>query len=144
MSINVKACVDCGRPPRPRSKRCWSCTKAKDKADKRHYESERARLKRQGPGFTTFEWACMRSFFGNRCLSCGRKDGAHNSLQPDHVIPLSRGGAHCIRNIQPLCSRCNSTKKEKSTDYRDPEKLEAFLIALEQAKEELEQIRCHR
>jgi 5-methylcytosine-specific restriction endonuclease McrA len=28
----------------------------------------------------------------------------------DHVVPLSRGGAHAIDNLVPACARCNQSK----------------------------------
>lgn len=28
----------------------------------------------------------------------------------DHVMPISRGGAHSVENFQPLCRHCNSLK----------------------------------
>lgn len=28
----------------------------------------------------------------------------------DHVLPLSRGGRHCIANIVPACKNCNQKK----------------------------------
>jgi 5-methylcytosine-specific restriction endonuclease McrA len=31
----------------------------------------------------------------------------------DHVIPLAKGGAHCMRNLVPACKRCNSRKGSK-------------------------------
>lgn len=37
----------------------------------------------------------------------------------DHVIPLSRGGAHGLWNMQPLCKSHNSSKRNlNNTDYR--------------------------
>ena len=41
-----------------------------------------------------------------RCVQCGSQD----SLEFDHVIPLSRGGANTERNLQLLCERCNRQK----------------------------------
>jgi 5-methylcytosine-specific restriction endonuclease McrA len=43
------------------------------------------------------------------CNSCGSKE----SIQIDHVIPLSRGGSHGIGNLQPLCKSCNISKNAR-------------------------------
>lgn len=40
---------------------------------------------------------------------CSIKDGYH----VDHIVPLSKGGAHEARNIQLLCQPCNSHKWAK-------------------------------
>lgn len=40
-----------------------------------------------------------------------------NDLQFDHVIPLSRGGAHSMENIKPSHARCNLRKGAK-LEYR--------------------------
>jgi 5-methylcytosine-specific restriction endonuclease McrA len=36
--------------------------------------------------------------------------GAHDALEPDHRVPLARGGSNSIENILPACSRCNQRK----------------------------------
>lgn len=44
--------------------------------------------------------------FGNACAYCGNG----NSLQVEHVVPISRGGTNTLGNIIPACSRCNANK----------------------------------
>ena len=43
---------------------------------------------------------------GGRCVDCG----ATRELEFDHVIPVSMGGAHTVRNLQLLCVSCNAAK----------------------------------
>ena len=75
----------------------------------------RARLRGAAGGHTGAEWEKLKRRFGNRCLCCG---DTGSKLTPDHVIPLCKGGANDISNIQPLCGLCNSRKGVKETDYR--------------------------
>jgi hypothetical protein len=30
----------------------------------------------------------------------------------DHVLPLSRGGRHCVSNVVPACGQCNKVKAD--------------------------------
>lgn len=46
---------------------------------------------------------------GGRCRQCG----STHQLHFDHVIPISRGGANTIANIQLLCGACNRAKGAK-------------------------------
>lgn len=71
-------------------------------------------------GFSGWDWLYLRRSYGFRCLACWRKESDDFWLTPDHVIPLSLGGAGTIDNIQPLCKSCNSRKGRKTTDYRPP------------------------
>ena len=64
--------------------------------------------------FTLAGWGALKEKYGNVCLCCY----APRKLEPDHIIPLSRGGNNFIDNIQPLCGTCNRRKKTKTTDYR--------------------------
>ena len=48
------------------------------------------------------------ALFGNCCAYCGSYEGLN--IQLEHVIPRSKEGAHCLANIIPACSTCNSSK----------------------------------
>ena len=37
-------------------------------------------------------------------------------MQIEHVVPISKGGAHDIDNIVPACAACNSSKGAKDMD----------------------------
>lgn len=47
---------------------------------------------------------------GYRCRACGFsvQDGAH--LHIDHIVPVSKGGASAMGNLQTLCTACNIGK----------------------------------
>jgi 5-methylcytosine-specific restriction endonuclease McrA len=61
-----------------------------------------------------FEWA------GWRCEACGTETPKElrgtlhwHAPELDHIIPLSRGGAHIRANVQLLCRKCNHEKADK-------------------------------
>ena len=74
-----------------------------------YYHTKRA----NGGTFTRKEWLQICSYYGEKCLKCGK-----NEVTIDHVIPVSCGGKSSIDNIQPLCRSCNSSKNNKEIDYR--------------------------
>jgi 5-methylcytosine-specific restriction endonuclease McrA len=61
-----------------------------------------------GAGFTARQWIALCDLLEG-CAYCGRAGDA-DSLTIDHVVPLSRGGAHEAANIVPACSACNARK----------------------------------
>jgi 5-methylcytosine-specific restriction endonuclease McrA len=79
----------------------------------KHHEY-RSRKIGNGGAFTANEWIDLCRECGNRCLACG----SEVKLTADHIIPVSKGGSNDITNIQPLCGPCNSSKGNKTIDYR--------------------------
>lgn len=66
---------------------------------------------------TKKEWQEMKLFFNNTCCKCKGKSELIN-VEKDHIIPLYLGGSDSIRNLQPLCALCNSSKTENTFDFR--------------------------
>lgn len=46
-----------------------------------------------------------------KCANCFQKLGSHPEL--DHIVALSKGGAHVLSNAQFLCRTCNRKKHTK-------------------------------
>lgn len=71
--------------------------------------------KHQSFRFLQSEWEALLEYYDHTCLGCGTREGVF----PDHVHPLSQGGADHISNVQPLCRSCNARKRNATIDYRD-------------------------
>jgi len=69
---------------------------------------------------TKNDWCLLREILGERCLCCDDT----GKIQWDHIVPLSKGGAHHPANLQPLCRRCNEIKQARSRDYRSGQQRE--------------------
>ncbi len=87
-----------------------------DKAHAR--QRDRDALERGNGGkITAKEWSELKEKYNYTCLRCRRSE-PEIKLTLDHVKPLAIGGGHSIRNAQPLCLSCNSSKGVKYIDYR--------------------------
>lgn len=45
----------------------------------------------------------------HQCVNCGDT----NYLEIDHAIPIAMSGSSCLENLQVLCRKCNSKKRDK-------------------------------
>lgn len=82
-------------------------------------ELQRMRRAAYTGGLTEAEWQAIKRAHGFRCLRCLKPESLLLQLTPDHVVAVSRGGAHEPANIQPLCGPCNSWKGARTIDYRE-------------------------
>lgn len=72
------------------------------------------RVKKTGNGVFQISPKDLRRLLASPCAECGAP-GEHM----DHIVPVSRGGAHSIGNLQMLCAYCNGSKKDKFiTEWR--------------------------
>lgn len=98
-------------PIRAESKRQW---RARNKertraASIRNGGKRRARLKgASAVPFTAEQLAQKMSYYGNRCFFCSAP-----AVEVDHFKPLSKGGAHILSNLRPICKECNCKKSNK-------------------------------
>lgn len=63
-----------------------------------------------GRGVTVADWQTSLTDSLGLCAYCGYQ---RNSLEMDHIDPLSLGGAHDPENVAPACMRCNRTKNDR-------------------------------
>lgn len=61
---------------------------------------------------TVDEWLSLVERYGYICAYCG----AAEPLEPDHRVPLARGGRHTIDNLLPACARCNRRKHARTEE----------------------------
>jgi len=62
----------------------------------------------------TYTWCEVTKVYlslGRQCAYCHTQV---NEFEPDHVIPLSKGGSNSITNVVPSCKMCNSDKRDLS------------------------------
>lgn len=89
------------------------------KALRKHDDPYKAKLannalrraqRKNATGIATLEQIEARvAYWGWRCWICGRPYEAI-----DHVIPIAKGGTHWPANLRPICSKCNSRKRDRS------------------------------
>ncbi|WP_422390137.1 HNH endonuclease [Arthrobacter sp. N1] len=92
------------------SNRCKQCASDYYQGNKDQYQLRRYRYQAVGPHlvvpFTPDQRDARFALWGGRCWMCGIADAD----QTDHVKPVSKGGAHCLANLRPICSPCNASK----------------------------------
>jgi len=62
--------------------------------------------------YTTAQWLDLVRLYGGCCGYCG----IAATLEPDHRVPLSRGGSNWIETIIPCCRSCNTRKRAATED----------------------------
>lgn len=85
-----------------------SCSRGRARAQRKASE-------RGAPGtYTLAEVVRLWLAFGKCCAYC--EQPTPGLPEPDHVLPLSRGGSNSITNILPCCHMCNSDKNDQTLD----------------------------
>ncbi len=113
---------------RPRWRRWYA-----KNADKVRDSGARRRARRRNA--PNYEWVTKSQIidtYGLDCYLCGRTL-LPEQVECEHVIPLSRGGEHSLRNHRPACRECNQRKRNKLPDELPEDMAITILAALEES-----------
>jgi hypothetical protein len=84
------------------------CSRA---CSRRMHRARRRAREAGAPGsYTWSEVTGLLLAFDRRCAYCQRP--ITSQVDPDHVVPLSRGGSNAVTNILPTCHPCNGDKRD--------------------------------
>lgn len=116
------------RPDGSRRRTCLSCQAAAYR-ERYHRDDRRRALQiayslngtvlRRDPQATALDPGRLAALILNalECRYCGlRNHSAGRGFQVDHMIPLSRGGAHTWDNLALSCARCNRAKWDSTEE----------------------------
>lgn len=94
---------------------------------KKHHNllrKERMIIARSKGSHIQSEWASLQEEFDYNCVGCGI---GKLPLLKDHILPICLGGNDSIKNIQPLCVYCNSSKGTDSFNWVEFRRVNGFL-----------------
>jgi 5-methylcytosine-specific restriction endonuclease McrA len=88
---------------------------AKYAKEHRAQYAEKARIRKERERqlentLTCRELSQLWRYYNGRCAYCGE----NKPLEPDHLIPVIRGGGRTMANIVLACDSCNSSKGTKA------------------------------
>jgi DNA (cytosine-5)-methyltransferase 1 len=69
-------------------------------------QRRRARITETQSDFSAAQWREMKAAHEHHCAYCHQE----KPLTQDHIVPISKGGAHTKNNIAPACRSCNASK----------------------------------
>jgi hypothetical protein len=105
--VTERGCDWCATAYTPTSRSHMMCSRwCKRKSSK----ARRRALERGASGSYTWAEVTRLWISINRC--CAYCDEPTSDYEPDHVIPLSKGGSNSITNVVPSCKLCNSDKRD--------------------------------
>ncbi len=89
------------------------CVKKYDKTDEGKYASSKKNATRRGK----FKQACMDLGWDEKKLIGRFYKNCPQGYEVDHIVPISKGGKHCLSNLQYLTKEENRRKSNK-LDYK--------------------------
>jgi len=115
--LHPTACPCCStvfKPSHPVQRYCSTqCKKKIEHSNKNHRRRSATAVGTVNPYavFTRDRWTCKACSKATPRAKRGTFD--HDAPELDHVVPISKGGAHTYDNTQCLCRGCNQSKGAK-------------------------------
>jgi len=120
----AKQCRKCHHPFNVKRERgasnrlCGECAAQNKKASRRDAKTARSRARKAGVPFAVVRRQDVIAKYGLKCWLCGEEIPLQRATQGqqfslDHVVPLSLGGWHDIRNVRPAHHACNSKRSNE-------------------------------
>ena len=119
-----RSCMNKGRDCRGPNNPAWKGGQQPFKNRQRAHV-RRSMTKVLGELITAEQWHAIIARFDGRCAWCRQL----LPLTMDHAVPLSWFGGNDETNIQPLCLRCNTRKKDK-TIFFSPDGVAIHIVDL--------------
>ncbi len=110
--VYIRDCAWCGRLFTARLESHVRCSDRCKRAARNR--RRRARLVNAPGQWTWAEFMRIARKFNYCCAYCGTKPAGQ--LDPDHVVPLNRGGFNTVANLLPACQQCNGDKRDLLLD----------------------------
>jgi 5-methylcytosine-specific restriction endonuclease McrA len=102
-----------------RGRQKWhKATPAQKEAWRRRTQRRQSRKNLQRVGtVSAADWDAILRIWDHSCAYCGQRlevnEFGNVIVDVEHVVPLSRGGAHSVGNLVPSCEPCNQRKSTK-------------------------------
>lgn len=113
-AVRVEECVACGIDFTTRLRRQAHCS--------RRCLRKMIRIRRrvaEAGSYGEYRWsdfARIMAKFEYRCAYCDQPPPKGERLEPDHVVPVSKGGPNTVANLLPSCRLCNGSKRDLSLE----------------------------
>jgi 5-methylcytosine-specific restriction endonuclease McrA len=117
--LSIRPCLQCGLEFKP-SKEVRRTIFCSDKCQRQYHGRHRRLALRAGGESQAVDRLKVFERDGWRCYLCRQPTprhlrGTYDARAPEleHVVPLSRGGAHAVSNVACACRECNSRKRNR-------------------------------
>jgi len=87
---------------------------------RRHRVKRADLIEQSGDTLAPWQWRKILRAYRHACAYCA---STYGPMEPDHVVPVTKGGANIKENIVPACHACNQKKGDETGWIPNPPSL---------------------